>query len=205
FQICSAIGMFGSMLAMPLLYNKFNYKQIIIISCLGGFIASIATTVLGACSIYTSANWLVYLMIPFIIIQCIPLGALNITMFAMIGDSLDYLEWKTGFRDNALGAACQSFVNKLGNAFATTFIVIMYLIVNIDPAQSVAQEAVKTILDMTGGQRFGMFALVSIVPGLSLLLCAIPIFFYDIVGEKKDKITVELEQMRLEKGITIEA
>ncbi|MBO7177898.1 MAG: MFS transporter, partial [Clostridia bacterium] len=63
FQICSAIGMFGSMLAMPLLYKKFNYKQIIIVSCLGGFVASIATTVLGACSIYTSANWLVYLMI----------------------------------------------------------------------------------------------------------------------------------------------
>lgn len=205
FQICSAIGMFGSMLAMPLLYKKFNYKQIIIVSCLGGFVASICTTVLGACSIYTTANWLVYLMIPFIIIQCIPLGALNITMFAMIGDSLDYLEWKTGFRDNALGAACQSFVNKLGNAFATTFIVIMYLIVNIDPAQSVAQEAVKSVMDMTGAQRFGMFALVSIVPGLSLLLCAVPIFFYDIVGEKKNKITVELEAMRLEKGISIEA
>ena len=205
FQICSAIGMFGSMLAMPFLYKKFNYKQIVIVSCLGGFVASIVTTVLGACSIFTVANWLVYLMIPFIIIQCIPLGALNITMFAMIGDSLDYLEWKTGFRDNALGAACQSFVNKLGNAFATTFIVIMYLIVNIDPAQSVAQEAVKSVMDMTGAQRFGMFALVSIVPGLSLVLCAIPIFFYDIVGEKKDNITRELEAMRLEKGIAIEA
>ncbi len=205
FQICSAIGMFGSMLAMPFLYKKFNYKQIVIVSCLGGFIASLVTTVLGACSIFTVANWLVYLMIPFIIIQCIPLGALNVTMFAMIGDSLDYLEWKTGFRDNALGAACQSFVNKLGNAFATTFIVIMYLIVNIDPAQSVAQEAVKSVMDMTGAQRFGMFALVSIVPGLSLLLCAIPIFFYDIVGDKKNKITAELEVMRAEKGIAIEA
>lgn len=205
FQICSAIGMFGSMLAMPFLYKKFNYKQIVIVSCLGGFVASIVTTVLGACSIFTVANWLVYLMIPFIIVQCIPLGALNVTMFAMIGDSLDYLEWSTGFRDNALGAACQSFVNKLGNAFATTFIVIMYLIVNIDPAQSVAQNAVKAVTDMTGAQRFGIFALVSIVPGISLILCAIPIFFYDIVGEKKDRITRELEFMRAEKGIEIAA
>ena len=205
FQVCSAIGMFGSMLAMPFLYKKFNYKQIVIVSCVGGFIASIATTVLGACSIFTTASWLVYLTIPFIIIQCIPLGALNVTMFAMIGDSLDYLEWKTGFRDNALGAACQSFVNKLGNAFATTFIVIMYLIVNIDPAQSVAKNVTISVLDMTNVQRFGMFALVSIVPGLSLILCAIPIFFYDIVGEKKDKITSELAIMRQEKGITIEA
>ncbi len=205
FQVCSAIGMFGSMLAMPFLYKKFNYKQIVIVSCVGGFIASIATTVLGACSIFTTASWLVYLTIPFIIIQCIPLGALNVTMFAMIGDSLDYLEWKTGFRDNALGAACQSFVNKLGNAFATSFIVIMYLIVNIDPAQSVAKNVTISVLDMTNVQRFGMFALVSIVPGLSLILCAIPIFFYDIVGEKKERITRELDVMRAEKGITIEA
>ena len=49
-----------------------------------------------------------------------------------------------------------------------------------------------------------MFALVTIVPGISLLLCAIPIFFYDIVGEKKDKITRELAQQRAEKGITVE-
>ena len=203
FQVCSAIGMFGSMLAMPFLYKKFNYKQIVIVSCIGGFIASIATTVLGACSIFTTASWLVYLTIPFIIIQCIPLGALNVTMFAMIGDSLDYLEWKTGFRDNALGAACQSFVNKLGNAFATTFIVIMYIIVNIDPAQSVANNVTISVLDMTSIQRFGMFALVSIVPGLSLILCAIPIFWYDLVGAKKDQITRELEAKRAEQGIVV--
>ncbi len=203
FQICSAIGMFGSMLAMPLLYKKFNYKQIIIVSCLGGFVASICTTVVGAFSIFTVANWLVYLMIPFVIVQCIPLGALNVTMCAMIGDSLDYLEWKTGFRDNALGAACQSFVNKLGNAFATTFIIIMYMIVNIDPADSVANEVVKPITEMTTMQRFGMFSLVSIVPGLSLVLCAIPVFFYDIVGAKKDQITAELEVRHAEQGIVV--
>ncbi len=205
FQVCSAIGMFGSMLAMPFLYKKFNYKQIIIVSCLGGFVASVCTTVIGALSIYTVANWLVYVTIPFIIIQCIPLGALNVTMCAMIGDSLDYLEWKTGFRDNALGAACQSFVNKLGNAFATTFIIIMYLIVDIDPAQAIAKDAVKAVTDMTNAQRFGMFALVSIVPGISLILCAIPIFFYDIVGSKKDQITLDLETRRATQGVNVEA
>lgn len=205
FQICSAIGMFGSMLIMPLLYKKFNYKQIVIATCVAGFVASVCTTVIGACSIYTAANWLVYLLIPFIIIQCVPLGALNITSYAMIGDSLDYLEWKTGFRDNALGSACQSFVNKLGNALATTFIVIMYIIVNIDPAQSVAQDAIKAVTEMSNGQRFGMFSLVSIVPGVSLILCAIPIFFYDLTGKKKEKITAELAAKRAELGIEIEA
>ena len=48
-----------------------------------------------------------------------------------------------------------------------------------------------------------MFSLVTIVPGVSLLLCSIPIFFYDLVGEKKQKITRELAEMRAAKGIVI--
>ena len=205
FQVCSAIGMFGSMLVMPLLYKKFNYKQIVTVSCVGGFIASVVSTLLGSLSIFTSANWLVYLLIPFIIIQCIPLGALNVTAYAMIGDSLDYLEWKTGFRDNALGSACQSFVNKLGNALATTFIVIMYMIINLDPAQSVSQDAVIRVTELSDMQRFGMFSLVSIVPGVSLILTAIPVFFYDLTGKKKETITAELAARREAQGISIEA
>ena len=172
---------------------------------MGGFIASIVSTVLGSLSIFTSANWLVYLLIPFIIIQCIPLGALNVTAYAMIGDSLDYLEWKTGFRDNALGSACQSFVNKLGNALATTFIVIMYMIINLDPAQSVSQDAVIRVTELSDMQRFGMFSLVSIVPGVSLILTAIPVFFYDLTGKKKETITAELAARREAQGISIEA
>lgn len=203
FSICSAVGMFGSMLFMPFLYKKFNYKQIILASCFAGFLGSVATTVLGACAIYTPASWLVYLTIPFIIIQCIPLGAINITSYAMIGDSLDYLELKTGCRDNALGSACQSFVNKLGNALATCFIVVMYLIINLNPADMLSSTAVIAATELPLSQRFGMFSLVSIVPGVSLLVCAIPIFWYDLTGGKKDKITRELAEMRAEKGISV--
>ncbi|HKL73315.1 MAG TPA: glycoside-pentoside-hexuronide (GPH):cation symporter [Clostridia bacterium] len=204
FSICSAVGMFGAMLFMPFLYKRFNYKQIVLCTCIAGFFASIITSVVGALSIFTTASYLVYVCIPFIIIQCIPLGALNITSYAMIGDSLDYLELKTGFRDNALGSACQSFVNQFGNAIATTFIVLMYIIININPSQMLNAEIVKAATDLLPRQRFAMFSLVSIVPGISLLLCAIPIFWYDLTGEKKDNITLELAEARQQRGINIE-
>lgn len=204
FTICSAIGMFGSMLFMPSLYKKYNYKKIVIVTCLGGFIASIATTVVGALSIFTTMQWLVYICIPFIIIQCIPLGSLNITSYAMIGDSLDYLEWKTGVRDNALGSACQSFVNKFGNAIATSMIVVMYIIINLDPSQMLNSQVVSAATDLAASKRFAMFSLVSVVPGISLLLCSIPVFWYDLVGKKKNQITEELALQRKEKGIEID-
>jgi sugar (glycoside-pentoside-hexuronide) transporter len=204
FAVCSAIGMFGAMLFMPTLYKKYNYKQIVIFTCLAGFGASIITTIIGALSIFTDASYLVYVCMPFIIIQCIPLGAINITSYAMIGDSLDYMEVQTGHRDNALGSACQSFVNKLGNALATSFIVLMYIIINLDPSQMLNSEVVKAATDLMPMQRFAMFSLISIIPGISLLLCSIPVFKYDLVGEKKNQITLELARRRKDSGVDID-
>ena len=203
-QICSAAGMFGSMLFMPFFYKRFDYKKIVIFTCIAGFLSSIITAIIGAFCIYGDNQWMVYLLIPFLLIECIPLGALNITAYAMIGDCLDYLEWQTGYRDNALGSSCQSFVNKLGNALATTLVIAMYMIIQLDPAEMYSETAIKLALEIASHRRFAMFSLISIIPGVSLLLCALPIFKYDLVGEKKERITRELAEKRIAEGVTIE-
>lgn len=199
-QICAAIGMFGTMLVMPKFYKKFEYKTIMIATCIAGFVSSVVTCLVG----WTTHNLLI--CIPFLIITCIPLGAINVVSYAMICDCLDYMEWKTGHRDTALGSACQSFVNKLGNALATVAIIAMYIVVNIDvdKLNAGSGEAVVNIArNLTSSQNFAMFALITIVPGVSLLLCAIPLFFYDIVGQKKETITKELAISREKRGIVI--
>ena len=198
-QVCAAVGMFGTMLLMPKLFKRFEYKTLMISSCLGGFAASVVTLIVG----WTTQNLLI--CIPFMIISSIPLGVINVVSGAMVFDCLDYIEWKTGYRDTAVGSACQSFVNKLGNAFATVVIILMYMVVHIDVAamNSKPEAIVEMAMNMGDPQRFAMFALVSIVPGISLLLTAVPMFFYDIVGEKKEKITVELAEMRKERGVVV--
>ncbi len=190
----AGIGMFGSMLCMPALYKRFNYKQIVVGSCILGFLSSIVTTVLCALVVFKEISWLFYVCIPLFIIQSIPLGVLNVTSYAMVGDCLDYLEYTTGYRDNALGSAVQGFVNKIGNCFATCFVIIMYLIVGLNVEETVKAAEVAEVL--TKSQQFGMSCLVSIVPGLCLLLCAIPIFFYDLVGDKKKQVTAALAERR---------
>lgn len=142
--------------------------------------------------------------VPFIIISAIPLGVINVTSYAMIGDALDYMEWETGKREPALGSATQTFVNQFSNAIATSLIVLMYLALSIDPAGIIQESGIFNPLEMSKKIRFGMFSLVSILPGVSMLLCTIPVFFYDIVGKKKNKIMKELEEKRIEKGITFE-
>ncbi len=199
FQISSIVGLFGATLFMPKLMKKIDFKKLVIVSCLAGFFASIVTTVVG----WFTMN--LYACIPFIIISCIPLGVINTVCFAMICDCLDYMELKTGFRDNALGAACQGFINKIGNAFATSGIVIMYMVIGLKPEQMLSSTAVVAATEMPANLRFAMFTLVSIVPGISMLLCAIPMFFYKLTNDKKAKIAEELAVKRAERGISIDA
>lgn len=195
FAVATAAGMFGAMLVMPLLFKKFNYKQIVIFTSIIGFAASMAIWFIGYEHFWAC--------VPFLVLSCIPCGAINICAFAMVGDCLDYMEWKTGRRLTGMGSAIQSFVTKLGNAISTSFIVLMYIIVNLDVA-SINANVTANPLEMSSTVRTGMFSLVSIIPGISLLICILPIFFYDLVGEKKKKITKELEAQRKEKGIIIE-
>ena len=197
FQISSIVGLFGATLFMPKLMKKFDYKKLVITTCLAGFVASIITTLVG----WFTMN--LYACIPFIIISCIPLGVINTVCLAMIGDCLDYMELKTGFRDNALGAACQGFINKIGNAFATSGIVIMYMVIGLDPAQMLSSTAVVSALDMPPEMRFAMFSLVSIVPGISMLLCAMPMFFYKIAGKEKKDMIASLQAKREAEGFVV--
>ena len=200
-QVCAAVGMFGAMIFLPKLYKRFEYKQIMIVSCLAGFVASIFTVVIG----WTTKNLL--LCIPFMLISSIPLGVINNVSFAMVCDCLDYMEWKSGYRDTGLGSACQSFVNKIGNAFATVAIILMYIIVNIDVNQlnvGSGQQVVDAINQLSTSQNFAMFSLVTIVPGVSLLLCAVPLFFYKLTGKEKEKVFKELAEQREAKGIVTE-
>lgn len=200
-QICAALGMFGAMLVLPKLYKKYEYKTIMLVACIGGFVASIFTVIIG----WTTKN--ILLCIPFMLISAIPLGVINNVSFAMVCDCLDYMEWKTGFRDTGLGSSCQAFVNQIGNAFATVMIILMYILVDINVATlniGSGQEVVDAIMGMSTTQNFAMFSLVTIVPGASLILCAIPLFFYDLTGKKKEKIFAELAEQRKAKGIVVE-
>jgi len=124
--------------------------------------------------------------------------------FAMIGDALDYMELQTGIRYTGLGNACQSFTLKFGNALATSGIVLMYMIIKLDIRGIGAEYTVNPLL-LDASVRSGMFSLVSLIPAVSLLLCMIPIFFYDLTGEKKRRVTKELAEQRELKGIVIDA
>ena len=197
FNICSIVGMFGAMLAMPFFMKRFDYKKIMITTCLAGAVTSAATTLVG----WFTGN--LYICIPFIIISCVPIGVINVLLFAMICDCLDYMELTTGFRDNGLGSACSGFINKLGNAIATSGIIVLFLAIGFNPAEMLSPEIAMAATDFTRTQNFAVFSLVSIFPGASLVLCSIPMFFYKISGKEKEKMIEDLKAKREAEGFNV--
>ena len=202
FSLCTAAGMFGAMVASPFFFKKFHYKTMILFSCLVGGGAAIVGYVIGLLTGYN-----LWALIPFLIISSIPLGVINVVSYAMIGDCLDQMELRTGRRETALGNACQSFVNKLGNALSTTMIIAMYMIVGLNVADmAAASEAGIELINPTtlsGGIRNGMYMLVTLIPGVCLLLCCVPMIFYDITGKKKEQMLIDLANARKERGIEV--
>ena len=66
-----------------------------------------------------------------------------------------------------------------------------------------SDSVIVAATELAKWQNFAMFSLVSIVPGVSLLLCALPMFFYQISGEKKKKMQAELQAKREAEGYTV--
>lgn len=192
--VASAVGMFGAMIAVTPLIKKFSYKQIVIVSSLLGSASSIAMWFIGYNNFWACAVCL--------LISTIPCGTINVCAFAMTADSLDYMELKTGVRLTGMGSAIQSFVTKFGNAIATSAIILMYIIVDLDVA-SISASVTANPLEMSHTVRQGIFSIISIIPSISLILCIIPMFFYNITGKYKEQMEADLAKQREEKGIAI--
>ncbi|MCL1952568.1 MAG: MFS transporter [Oscillospiraceae bacterium] len=188
FQLSIAGGMFGSMLLLPKLMERFRYKHLVIFTGLLGGVAGLA--------VYFAGYGNVYALIPLLFVCGIPYGIINNLSYAMISDTLDYMEWKTGFRTNGLGQGCQTFVNKLDNALATSAVVLVYILLKLDVNQVMGGGAAVHATQMPAQIRGGFFTMISLVPAVSLFLCVIPMFFYSLEGETKTRMTRELAQRR---------
>ena len=196
-QASLGAGQLFAMVLLPKLMDRFNYRNLLIGTGILGGISGLAIYFVGF-------EGSIFRLIPLFFICSIPFGIINNLSYAMTCDTLDYMEWKTGFRSNGLGQATQTFVNKLDNALATSAVILVYIMLKLDVNSLVSSnENAVSALNMPMNIRRGFFSMVSLVPAVSLLLCMIPMFFYDLHGEKKDRVTRELAERRETMGIVV--
>lgn len=183
-------GMLAGMLITPPLYTRFGYKKVYL------FFGVMGALVLGGA--YFAGYSSLGRILPFLIVGGIPIGVYSTITYPMVGDSLDYLEWKTGQRMEGFCFSLQSSMTKFNNAFAA--ITVSVFLVAIRFNQPVA-DAVGNIVKQAQTQSTlnGIYALVSLLPAIGFALSLIPMFFYDFDGKKKERILMELENQRKEK------
>ena len=89
----------------------------------------------------------IFILWIFLFLMGLPLGIYNVITYALIADSIDYLEWKTGERQEGVCFAFQTFLSKV-NAAIATFVFGQLL------AQTDFKAVDKSLMDNAGRQIF---------------------------------------------------
>lgn len=189
-------GLFSGFLAyafIPKLRARFTPKQIIIGNTLFRMVVISATFFIGV-SHYTDAKWIV----PIIAVQNFFLSmsdSVNMVVpTSMIGDTVDYMEWKTGKRNEGMSFAVLTFIGKLTNSLSNALGTFAIGLVGL---QSIGNE--QMIKNVNGvDSDFWLWACFTIVPALLSVFQVIPMLWYNLQGGKLRKIQEEMMKHRQE-------
>jgi Na+/melibiose symporter-like transporter len=137
------------------------------------------------------APWKLIVCLICLVIVGIPQGFSNIITYAMIADSIDYLEWKTGERGEGICFAMQTFINKVGMAVgaAVACFGLGWAAISASDISSVTQDGKNTL-----------FVVSVLIPAISMLLCAIPFFFYKFNEKDQAEAVRETAERKLNKA-----
>lgn len=188
--IPGAIINFVAYAFIPMFKKRMNSKQILIFSTVSLSVIYALTYITGA-KFLNSSVWIVGTILAVRgALMAIFNGVRMVVPTEMVGDTVDYREWKTGQRSEGMSFAALTFVGKLtGTMQKSVGTWCLSLIGYVGAVGGVA--AVQS----TATQN-GIWAMYTIVPAVLGLLGIIPLFFYDLVGEKQKKIRQELMERR---------
>ncbi len=187
--IVTAIGSMISMALCPMLIKKFNEKKTYIILSVYGFAASILSFAVGHFWFQNPENIvLTVLFYASLFLIGLQFGAVTLMPMIMTADAVDYYEYETGKRMEGAAYSILTLTIKvclaLGTAVGLVFV-----------SASGYYEALDTG-SFTNSTKDIIFFAYTALPGILALLSIIPMFKYDIAGEKKQQISAELQKRR---------
>ena len=187
-------GLIASVL-VPFLTKKIGKKQSYIWTNIAGGVALLIAFIVGIAingggkGDYTDVATLVIAILA-IVISGVPSGLTNIVSSAMIGDTVEYLELKTGERAEGICFAMQTFINKIGMAIGAFIGVMGYYIAGVTPNNPGA---------LTASGKDIMWIMLMLVAAISFIASAIPMFFYKFTEKEQKAAVEEIERRKAEK------
>lgn len=185
------IGTAVGTLLVNVVLKKFSTKKTYILFCLYGA-SSLAILFLVSKGIGFNDG----LIIPFLILNffCgLQHGNTNVTPNIMIADCVDEIEYKTGKRQEGLAYAGYGLFSKIASAFTKALGPWLLYTWSGYLASTDANVAYAAQSDATLNKILMIY---TIIPAVFVVMQAVPILFYDMVGEKKEKITKALIERR---------
>ncbi len=173
-------GLVASLL-VPWMSKKFTKKwAYVAVHVFGGIVMGIMYFV------GYDATWKLVVAAIGLILLGIPQGVNNIITYAMIGDTVDYLEWKTGERGEGICFAMQTLMNKVGMAVGAFIGVISFSAAGIDAETGyISAEGANTL--------WNMLVLSGVI---SMFACAIPMFFYKVTEKRQAEMVAEIAERK---------
>lgn len=179
--ITTAVGSMLSMALTPFLIRKLGEKKVFILLSLYGFVISVLAFIVYA---FITTNMIV--MFVFLFLTGLQFGAVTLMPMIMVTDCVDYYEYKTGKRVEGPAFSVLTLTIKVCLAIGAALGLIFIQISGYDAGAAQVAQSTKNII---------YFAYVAL-PGIFSLLAIFPMLKYDIEGEKKQQIALELQKRR---------
>ena len=187
--IVTAIGSMISMALCPVLIKKLGEKKVYLLLSFYGFGVSIISFVIGHFCFNNPSNMLLtVLFYASLFLIGLQFAAVTLMPMIMTADCVDYYEYETGKRMEGAAYSVLTLTIKVCLALGTAVGLIFVQKSGYYTALAQGSFDVKT--------KDIIFFAYTALPGILALLSTIPMFKYDIDGEKKAMISRELAKRR---------
>jgi glucuronide carrier protein len=156
-----------------------------------GYIAAGALAIIAGIGISASPPSVPALPIAFFALNGIALAAVNILMFALEADTVEYGEWKTGVRTEGTTYAMFSFTRKLGQAVGGAMAAYAIGLGGyVAGSRSQSDQALDTIRYTTG-----------FLPAAFILIAIAIMYFYPLTEERFKQMVSETAERRTARAV----
>ncbi len=181
-------GLIASLL-VPYFTKKFGKRNTYIWSHVIGGVFMLIAYIVGIAvdhGNYTSIATVIVLMIA-LVVAGVPTGIGNIVTYAMIGDTVEYLELKTGERAEGICFAMQTFISKIGMAVGAFIGVLAYYMAGVEA---------NNVASVTAASKDTMWTMLVLVAAISFFLTVIPLFFYKFNEKEQQEAVAEIKRRK---------
>lgn len=182
---------FVTYLLIPKLQRKLDNRQIVFLNGIVRAVVSLFVFLIGMKNYNNLA-----VVIPLLLFQNLIFSFFNtinlVIPTQMIGDTIDYMEWKTGERNEGVSFSVLTFVGKLTGSVAASLCTAILPIIGLT-YKSIGGETVTVKGDNTDLLIWAFFTVVPYVAGLIAL---VPYLFYDLTGKRLKTIREDMQERR---------